>query len=109
MGQAEKEVSERGAQRAHQHNRPSPDPVREPSPDGRKNKLGEGVNAVKKADRHGRGLEKRGVEREERQDDPKAHEVNQDRQKYRCEGRFAFHFRASKIPETEPNVFGGKK
>ena len=54
--------------------------IRQPPKDGREDDLHAGINSGQPADRYGRGMEVFCVERENRNDDAKADQVDEDRQ-----------------------------
>src|SRR5216684_4060375 len=81
IGEAEPEIGgDRGDQAGEQH-RPAPEPVAEPAEDGREEELRERIARHHPGDRGRRRAEMHAVEREQRDDDAEAEQIDEDDQK----------------------------
>ena len=80
-GESQNHKSKTRAQNADQQNRPAAMLVRQPAHDRRKNQLHNRIGSEQEADFAGRGAELRafGIERQHRNHDPKADEIDEDR------------------------------
>ena len=78
LGESEDHVGHEGSEQPDEQNGPAPNPIGQPSPDRREQELHQRVRGREQTNGERRGTEGLGVERQQRDDDAEAKEIDED-------------------------------
>ena len=90
-------VGKRGPRRADQQNRAAANPIGKPAPRRSKNKLHRGKGGHDRADHEAARPEFLAIDRQQREHQPKADQINKNGQKNDQDGRLSHHSRPERL------------